>query len=244
MGKVDELLAWVIPRRCVLCNQESGAASVCSGCREDLPWLRDACPACGVELPAGMGGGACGRCGFARPAWIRVRAALSYEYPVDRMITAAKFHRQLHFARALGELLAAALPCPGGPLPDVLVPVPLYRRRLAERGYNQALEMARPVAERTGVRLAPALCERTRPTAEQTGLSASKRRRNVRDAFRVRGSCTGARVAILDDVITTGSTAAAMARAFRDAGAASIEVWAAARTLQGVSRDGSPAGAI
>ena len=87
------------------------------------------------------------------------------------------------------------------------------------------------VAGRLRMKLAPALCERRKPTAEQTGLSAAERRRNLHDAFRVRSPCPGARIAILDDVITTGSTTAALAQAFRDAGAAHVEIWAAARTL-------------
>lgn len=204
MGKVDDLLAWAIPRRCVLCNGASGRLGVCTPCAGDLPWL-DA---------AG-----------------RVVAALAYEYPVDRMVAAAKFRGQLHFALALGELLAVAVARAGCAAPDLLVPVPLHRRRLGERGYNQALEIGRPVAERTGVRLEPALCERVRPTAEQSGLKAAERRRNLRGAFRVRGRCDGARIAIVDDVITTGSTAAALAQALRAAGAAQVEVWAAARSL-------------
>lgn len=213
MSKVDAMLAWLIPRRCVLCNQASGPESVCPECRQDLPWLP-------VSLPLGPGTG--------QPA--RLTAALSYEYPVDRMITAAKFHRQLHFALALGELLARSL---GGASvrPDLLVPVPLHRRRLAQRGYNQALEIARPVSDILGVQLAPQLCQRLRDTPEQTGLKAVERRRNLRNAFAVTKECAGARIAILDDVITTGSTAAAVAQAFRRAGAAHVEVWAVARVL-------------
>jgi ComF family protein len=212
MSKVDSLLAWLIPRQCVLCHEASGELALCGACRADLPWLADA----GSAAAGGAG---------------RALAALSYEYPVDRMVTGAKFHRQLHFAWALGELIAAVVEERGGELPDLLVPVPLHRERLARRGYNQALEIARPVAERLRVRLAPSVCDRVKPTAEQTGLSAAERRRNLRGAFRARLPFSGARVAILDDVITTGSTAAALARALRAAGAAHVEVWAAARTL-------------
>jgi ComF family protein len=164
-----------------------------------------------------------------------VFAALAYELPVDRMITGLKFHRQPHFALALGELLAGALIENRGRSrdsdPDFLVPVPLHRHRLAVRGYNQALEIARPVSDVLRVELAPRLCERLRDTPEQTGLSAAERRRNLRGAFAVRGGCEGLRIAVLDDVITTGSTAAAVVAAFHEAGAAQVEVWAVARTL-------------
>jgi len=213
MSKVDEWLAWLLPRRCVLCNAPSGAGLVCAACLADLPWL---------PPPAVPGG---------------VFAALSYEYPVDRLVLGAKFHRRLPYARALGELLAAALaarfaaasPAAAG-RPQLLLPVPLHPARLAERGYNQALELARPVAERLGLQLMPWLAVRRRATAGQSGLSRAARRRNVRDAF-VASDCTGLRIAVLDDVVTTGSTAAALLRALRAAGAAEVEVWAAARTL-------------
>lgn len=205
MGKVDDWLAWLIPRRCVLCHAPSGPVTVCAGCREDLPWLP----------------------GTAQGP---VLAAFSYEYPVDRLVTGAKFHRQLHYTRALGEMLVLPVLDRNAPPPDLLVPVPLHPRRLAERGYNQALEITRPVAEALGMRPSPALCVRVRHTPEQTGLTATDRRRNLRGAFAVRGDCSGARVAVVDDVITTGSTVAALALALRRAGAARVEAWAVART--------------
>ena len=204
MGKVDDLLAFAIPRRCVLCNAGSGDRNTCRGCAADLPWL------------AARGAG-------------RVFAALSYEYPVDRMVTAAKFRGQLYFALALGELLADALG--GVSRPDLVVPVPLHRSRLASRGYNQAFEIARPVAERFGVPLDVRLCDRVRATAEQSGLDAAARRVNLRGAFRVNRRCDGLAIAIVDDVVTTGSTAAALAAALRAAGTARIDVWAPARAL-------------
>lgn len=231
MSKVDEWLAWLVPRRCVLCNRPDVASALCPGCRDDLPWLGRACEACGAALPDACHGRTCAGCS-ARGGIVAVRAALAYEFPVDRMITGAKFHRQLHFARALGELFAWDLQREVAVVlrPEVLVPVPLSRRRLAARGYNQALEIARPVAAALGLALEPSACRRVRDTAEQTGLSAAERRRNLRAAFAVEG-CAGARVAVLDDVVTTGSTAAAVSAAFRDAGVASVEVWAVARAL-------------
>jgi ComF family protein len=219
MWKVDQLLATVLPRRCAFCNATCGGRAACPGCEADLPRLDASRPA--DAWPTGT-----------RPAGTRVYAALSYEYPVDRLVTAAKFHRQLHAARTLGELLALHLDrVRAGAPPELLVPVPLHRQRLARRGYNQAVEIARPLAALSGARLEPALCARIRATPEQSGLPAAARRRNLRGAFAARGRCDGARVAIVDDVVTTGSTAAALARALREAGAASVEVWAAARAL-------------
>lgn len=245
MSKVDQWidrgLAWCVPRRCALCHQPSGGNCVCPGCRDDLPWLGPACLYCGLPLPAGAPAGTCGAClgtgegdGHARPYLL---APLAYEYPVDRMVAGAKFHRRLHFARALGELLADSLvtALSASPAvvrrPDLLLPMPLHRRRLAGRGYNQAHELARPVSRALAVPVAPELCERVRHTPEQSGLSAAERRRNLRQAFAVAGHCAGASIAVVDDVITTGSTAAAVSRALYDAGATQVQVWAAARTL-------------
>ena len=209
MSKVDDLLAWLLPQCCVLCAGPGGRRLICAPCAADLP-----------RIPVSAGADT-------------VFAPLAYEYPVDRLVQGAKFHQRLPYARALGELLAEALAArPAGPgtWPDVLVPVPLHERRLAARGYNQALEIARPVAGRLGVRLAPRLARRIVATAEQSGLSRAARRRNLRGAFTAR-DCRGLHVAVVDDVITTGSTVAALARALRQAGAASVEAWAVARTL-------------
>lgn len=216
-----------MPRRCVLCNASSGSLSVCPHCCADLPWLEPEIGGSGWPGVEERSGGASSN----RPD--RLVAALAYEFPVDRMVTGAKFHGQLHFAQALGELLARALIAGRTPaeLPQLLIPVPLHRRRLAGRGYNQALEIARPVARTLGLKLVPTACERIRPTAEQTGLSAAGRRRNLRGAFRARELCCGRSVAVLDDVMTTGSTLAAVVAAVRAAGALTVEAWAAARAL-------------
>lgn len=161
-------------------------------------------------------------------------APLAYEYPVDRLVTGAKYRRRLQDARFLGELLAESLAvalreAAVEPV-DLVVPVPLHRRRLGERGYNQALEIARPVATALAVAVEPRACVRLRATPEQAGLSAAERRRNLRAAFAADSMVRGARVAIVDDVITTGSTVAAVAQSLRRAGAAEIQAWVVART--------------
>lgn len=233
MNKVDRWFAYLLPRRCVLCNTPSGDDSVCPGCCSDLPWLGPCCNGCAVPLPPGVADGFCGNCAGRPFAPDRTVAALAYEFPVDRLVTGAKFHRRFHMAEALGEALVHAIGqnLRGRELPELLVPVPLHRRRQAERGYNQALEIARPVARRLGLVLAPGACRRIRATVEQTGLSAAARRRNLRGAFAAGASCAGRSIAILDDVFTTGSTASAVAAAVRRAGARRVEVWAAARTM-------------
>jgi ComF family protein len=137
-----------------------------------------------------------------------------------------KFHGDLVAARGLGEVLAEAV---ADQRMDALIPVPLHRRRLAERGFNQALELARPVARVTGAALWPHHAVRQRATAAQSGLDARARQANIRGAFRIRRPLDGARIAIIDDVVTTGGTTGELARALLEAGAATVTVWAVAR---------------
>jgi len=165
---------------------------------------------------------------------LRVRSALVYEYPLDRIIVGAKFRQRLDFAAALGGLLGDYLCGPAGMLPaeypDVIVPVPLHRRRLAARGFNQAAEIAAPVAQRFGLPLRLDVCVRVRHTIEQTSLTGHARRRNLVGAFVARRELNGLRVAVVDDVLTTGSTARAVATAVMEAGARSTQIWTVART--------------
>jgi len=145
---------------------------------------------------------------------------------VDRLIHAMKFHRDLVAARGLGEVLAEAVAEQSA---DALIPVPLHRQRLAERGFNQALELARPVTKATGAALWPHHAVRQRATAAQSGLDARARQANIQGAFRIRRPVAGARIAIVDDVVTTGGTTGELARALLEAGAATVTVWAVAR---------------
>jgi ComF family protein len=135
----------------------------------------------------------------------------------------------LSHARLLGELLAGHLATLVGPRPELLLPVPLHPRRQRGRGFNQALELARPIARRLGVRLVADGCRRLRDTAAQSGLDAAARRRNVRGAFAVNTPVGGRRVALIDDVVTTGHTVTEMARVVAAAGAERVEVWCVAR---------------
>jgi ComF family protein len=132
----------------------------------------------------------------------------------------------------LGHLMADALARRAAPLPELLIPVPLHVQRLRQRGYNQALELGRPIARRLSLRLEPSAVSRTVATGEQTRLDAASRRRNVRGAFAAEGALVrGRHVALLDDVITTGATVSELARTLRAAGAARIEAWAVARAV-------------
>jgi len=233
--KVDSFLATLFPRRCILCDQPAGLLNCCLGCRCDLPWISSPCLRCGDVLPADYQGSTCGRCSELSSPVSRIISALVYEYPVDQLIAMAKFQARADCANALGELLAdfllEKLDADDLALPDLILPVPLYRRRMAQRGFNQAAEIARPLASALQLPLCLDGCRRVRDTTEQTSLDASARLKNTRNAFRASAEIAAAHVAVIDDVITTGSTVQSMAFAMQDAGAQEIQVWTVARAL-------------
>ena len=224
----------LFPPVCVLCGDPGEGLDLCPGCRADLPWTRSVCLRCG--LPLSTPSNVCARCQRHPLPYDRMFAALSYEPPVDHLIVSLKFHSRLANARLLGELLADHLLTREDPLPELILPVPLHPRRLRTRGYNQAMELARPLARRLGLPIAPTLCRRVRATVAQSSiLDVKTRKDNVRGAFVVTAESriAGRRVAILDDVVTSGSTVEALAHVLHSAGVREIEVWAVARTLMG-----------
>ncbi|KGM56695.1 hypothetical protein N799_02020, partial [Lysobacter arseniciresistens ZS79] len=160
------------------------------------------------------------------------RAACLYRPPLDRLLPRFKFHRDLAAGRLLARLMAVALAplAHAWPAPATLVPVPLHRARLRRRGYDQALELARPVATTLGLPLQAGALVRVRHTDPQSTLDADARRANLRDAFRVvPGVALPAHAVLVDDVMTTGATLHAAADALRRAGVARVDAWVCAR---------------
>lgn len=229
------LLDHLLPPRCALCagRLPAGAADPCAACLADLPWLASGCGRCGLPLPAGAGPHCPADCALpAGGPLARVVAPLVYAWPVDRLIARAKFGRSLADARLLGQLLATGLRRVAAPVPAgaVVVPVPLHWRRLARRGFNQALEIARVVAADHDLPLAPARLQRPVATPAQSGMGRRARRRNVAAAFVAR-PFAGEPVLLIDDVVTTAATALAAAAVLRAAGAGPVVLWAVARAL-------------
>lgn len=211
---------------------------LCADCLRDLPRLEQACPRCAEPLPApltptGSDEIACGRCLADPPPYLRSFAPLRYARPVDWMVGELKFRQRLAAAQALGVVLADALHAQLARRPawrpDAILPVPLHPKRLRERGFNQAVEIARPVARRLGIPLALNWARRQRATVPQHQQSLDIRARNLRGAFEIRRSLHGEHIAILDDVVTSGHTVAELARALNEAGAGAVSVWSAAR---------------
>jgi len=200
--------AWdlLLPPICCLCGAR--------GFRSGL----DLCEVCAALLPVAP------EC-VAPPGIDSVLALFRYAYPVDNMVRALKFRGERIYGRVFGELIGEACGIATSELPDLLVPIPLHPARYRKRGFNQAEDIARFAGARLRVPMHATLLVRSTPTREQSGLSPHARRRNVRGAFRALRSAAACRIALVDDVLTTGSTAAEAARVLREAGAAEIRLW-------------------
>ena len=218
---------WLLPATCILCD---GAGSVgrdlCAGCAAELPYISAACVRCAIPLSQA---GLCGQCQRSPPSFDAAWALLHYREPVDQLIKGLKFNGKLHNARLLGELMAERWVIPEAFRHDAIVPVPLHPARLRQRGFNQAMELARPLARRLAVPLLPHLCQRLRDTAPQLGQDARARQCNLKGAFAVAPLGKIKSVVIVDDVMTTGSTAELLAQALKKAGVARVELWVCAR---------------
>lgn len=212
---------------CVLCGIARGAPDLCLGCRADFLAQRPRCARCAMPLPAAAV--TCGACLREPPHFDATLAVADYAAPIDALVLALKFGHRLELAPVLGALLAeraASL----APAPDALVPVPLSFERVAERGFNQSLEIARTAAHLLDWPLDPRLLLRTRHAVAQASLRLDARHRNIRGAFAARHRVSGLHVAVVDDVLTSGSTLDEVARVLKAAGAARVTNLVVART--------------
>jgi len=228
---VQGLTGLVAPPVCALCRapgqhgDEPWGMDLCRHCEDACIRAHGLCPRCATPKP-------CSRCSQRTPSYDSAHCLFLYMAPVDDMVTSLKFGHELVFARTLGILMARSLERSVRDLPDCIVPVPLHRRRHIERGFNQSAEIARHVAPRLGIRVDSRLLLRRRATAAQSGLDAPARARNLDQAFVAGGRRMPRRVALLDDVMTTGSTAEAAARTLKAAGCERVELWVCARVLR------------
>lgn len=218
----------ILPHRCLLCGSTGGDEPLCPACHASLPWHQSPnCPRCALPTLDGM---TCGHCLQAPPAFDRAIAALRYEFPLDALIQELKYRHQFALAPLLGAALAERVR-QAAPRPDVLVPMPLHPSRLRERGFNQALELAKAVSGRLDLPLLAQGAQRIRATPPQVGLPWKERAKSVRGAFACSVDLSGKHVAILDDVMTTGTSLHELGRALRKQGATEISAWVVARTV-------------
>lgn len=217
---------WFFFQSCFLCGDASTQA-LCKSCLADLPYHPFlCCPRC--ARPVQHRSMECKDCQHSPPPFFRTQAIFSYDYPVDKLIHAAKFQSNFALLKLLGNLMSTHLNFKKRP--DVLIPVPLHIKRLRERGYNQSLELAKYIAKNTGLLIDYTVCERCRDTPPQSSLPAKQRRVNLKDAFRVSFiQPHWQHIALVDDVMTTGTTVTELAKEFSKLGVPQIEIWCCAR---------------
>ena len=234
-GAVADALAHAIasrgPSLCAVCHGW-GRGRVCADCLDRFAAPVPRCRRCALPLAAPVA--VCGTCLTTAPPFDAALAAVDYRPPWDRLVTAFKFHGALDLAAVFADAIVGAERRRAAARPALVLPVPLAAARGRDRGYNQAWELARRVARRLDLVAEPDLLLRLRETAHQLALPLAERAGNVRGAFAVeprrRAELRGRHVAVVDDVMTTASTAAEIAGVLKQAGAATVEIWVLART--------------
>lgn len=223
-----------IDQPCQLCGADVAgpdlqAAPLCPGCLADLPRLaKTRCPTC--ALPTALGE-VCGGCLKHPPAFSATRAAYRYAYPLDALLQHYKYGQGLHLANFLAEQLAAEITAGIADRPDLVIPMPLHPKRLQERGYNQAGEIAKRLARRLDLPCSLTACTRAKDAPPQVSLPLKARRKNIRGAFECNVDLSGKRIALVDDVMTTGASLNELAKTVRKVGAVEVQAWVVARTL-------------
>ncbi len=230
---------------CQLCGTRTGA-SLCGGCERDLPVRSQAgCPRCAAHSPARL---LCGECLADPPAFDETVAAFSYAFPLDRLLQSFKFNENLSLTSLFSAALLAAVQRhhagTGIALPDRIIALPLARKRLAERGFNQSALIAEWVARNLQVPYASRGLLKVRDTPPQAGLNRVARLKNVRNTFDCGESLTGLRIAVVDDVMTTGATLSEAASVLRKAGATFVSAWVLARADHSSEPAEAPGGTV
>lgn len=233
-GAMNSLAGALLEQSCALCHLPSGDTPLCAGCAAELPQLPDAhCPQCALPLTGGLLD--CPDCARHQPAFDHATAVWSYGFPVDTLIRDFKYGHHLYLGGFFGAQLATALEqawaaTPNASRPDLIVPMPLHPNRLKTRGFNQAAEIARHVAQRTGIACAFDALTRLHDTPAQAGLHRDERWRNLLGAFACPQPLAAKHILLIDDVLTTGASLSACATALRHAGAQRVDVAILART--------------
>ncbi len=233
--RFQSLMREQLPTLCLVCRRAlRRSCSLCPDCEAELPWLREGCGRCGEELGE-SDAGICCRCRLDPPEFDSCFAPFAYRPPVDKLIVDYKFNADFASGYALSRILARIMArrWRGSKRPDLLLPVPLHSSRLRRRGFNQALEIAKALADESGIPLRARDLRKLRPTPPQTEMQTARERgANIRGSFglarnmAVRGA---RRIALVDDVVTTMSTATELARVLKHAGAEEVEVCCLAR---------------
>lgn len=235
---IQQVSVWLIPYTCILClDNTDSELDLCSACILDLPWLKNECSSCALPIDSSIEHSSklpCGNCLKNPPPYNKIISLFIYQSPIDSFITALKFQGTLRYASMIGKLMATHLEqyYQHQPKPACIIPVPLHQNRLKERGFNQAQEIALPIAKKLNIPLEIYSCIRHRATEPQTLIDTPVRRKNLRNAFSIIKTINATYVAIIDDVVTTGSTVTELCLALKKAGVQKIDIWCCARSIK------------
>jgi ComF family protein len=216
----------LLPQLCALCQATSdGDIALCAHCLNDLPWhATNSCMQCGLEANNLI----CGHCMKESPFFDKTHVLFNYAYPVNALLQYYKYSHALHLSQTLGALLGEKLL---GKTIDVIIPMPLHPQRLQERGFNQSLEITKVLSSYANIPFDAHSCERIKNTPSQASLKYKDRIKNIKGAFSCNGQLTGKRVALIDDVMTTGASLNELAKTVKKHGAIEVSCFVLARTL-------------
>jgi ComF family protein len=220
----------IFKQKCMLCDANIDALpanthAVCGACLNDLPWHpKTSCPQCGLTSDGNL----CGSCISSPPDFDATHAVFLYSYPIDAMMQRYKYGNMLNISQTFGQLLSEKA---GLETVDLIIPMPMHPARIKERGFNQAHEIAKVLAKNKKGKLDFISAQRIKLTPPQASLPLKERVKNIKGAFSVSGNLTSKRIAIVDDVMTTGASLNELAKTLKKAGAAHVECWVIARTL-------------
>ncbi|NKB47548.1 MAG: ComF family protein [Legionellales bacterium] len=225
---------WLFPQMCLVCHTLSHQSlPICQACTADLPWLHHYCQQCGYPLPDASDHHYCGHCLTHWQPDVRFYGLFSYQSPIRQLLYQLKFQQRLIVAQLLGTLFAKTLlqsyPQPSD-YPQLILPIPLHPRRIRQRGYNQALEIAKPISHHLNIPLSYHDCHRRKHTHAQATLPAALRQQNIAHAFQI-DPLSVDHVAVIDDIYTTGLTSLTFIQSLRRQGIRQIDLWIAARAL-------------
>jgi ComF family protein len=226
-SKINQLFkSALFPQACLLCKAPSNNdLGLCQACLNDLPWHSpSSCPQCGLNSYEGQ---RCGACITASPDFDTTKALFNYEFPINLMLQQYKYKHSLPIAQIFASLM---LRFKSGSKFDLIIPMPLHPQRLKERGFNQSLEIARLLSKPLEIPVRH-VCERIKFSAPQASLPMKDRVKNMKGAFICNEDLSGRNVILVDDVMTTGASLNALAKAVKAKGAAHVECWLIARTL-------------
>ncbi len=228
---VNNLQNLLFPGFCLVCGKKAaGGRDLCPRCAAGLAHNHNPCRSCALPLPeTSQPGTCCGECQTHQRPYDKVTAPYLYAGEIRHLHQAFKFHRKLSAGRLLAELLCDTIGASDTARPELLIPVPLHPARVRQRGFNQAMEIARIASGRLGIPVDQFCIRRCKATAPQSGLTKRERIANIRGAFVLERPVQAAHVAIIDDVMTTGMTIEQVARVLRQHGVRRIDAWVVAR---------------